>query len=64
MKTPSYDSLMNPLLRALRDLGGSGTIDEIYDKVVELERLPEDIVCQLHDAEKSNESEVAYRLAW
>ena len=45
-------------------LGGSGSVEEIYDKVVELEKLPEDVLVQLHDPEKSNESEVAYRLAW
>jgi restriction system protein len=55
---------MNPLLRALRALGGSGSVEEIYDKVVELERLPEDVLSQLHDPEKSTQTEVAYRLAW
>ena len=55
---------MNPLLRALRALGGSGSIDEINDKVAELENIPEDILGQLHDPDKSNVSEVAYRLGW
>jgi restriction system protein len=55
---------MNPLLRALRALGGSGSVEEIYDKVVELERLPEDVLSQLHDPEKSTQTEVACRLAW
>ena len=55
---------MVPLLRALRALGGSGSIDEIYEKVVELEQIPEDVVSQSHDPEKSNQSEVGYRLAW
>jgi len=55
---------MNPLLRALWALGGSGSVEEIYDKVVELEKLPEDVLAQLHDPEKSNQTEVAYRLAW
>src|SRR3954454_4820244 len=64
MKIPTFDRLMNPLLCALKALGGSGSIEEIYDKVVELEKLPEDVLVQLHDPEKSNESEVAYRLAW
>lgn len=27
---------MNPLIQALRELGGSGTADEIYEKVVEI----------------------------
>jgi len=61
---PTFDRLMNPLLRSLRALGGSGSVEEIYDKVVELEKLPDDVLSQLHDPEKSNQTEVAYRLAW
>jgi restriction system protein len=63
-KIPSYDNLMNPLLQALQALGGSGSIEELYDKVVELERFPEDITSELHDPERSNQTEIAYRLAW
>jgi len=63
-KLPTFDQLMNPLIRALQALGGSGSIEEIYDKVVELERLPEDVVSQAHDSENSNQTEVEYRLAW
>lgn len=55
---------MNPLLRALQALGGSGSIEEIYDKVVELEHFPDELLSQLHDAEKSNQTEIGYRLAW
>jgi restriction system protein len=64
MKLPSFDQLMNPLLRALQALGGSGSIEEIYDKVIELERFPDDLLSQLHDPEKSNQTEIGYRLAW
>ena len=63
-KLPTLDRLMNPLLRGLRALGGSGSVQEIYDKVVELEKLPDDVLSQAHDAEKSDQTEVAYRLAW
>ena len=55
---------MNPLIDALRQLGGSGSVDEIYEKVIELEQIPEDIIEKLHDPEKSNQTEVGYRLAW
>jgi restriction system protein len=55
---------MNPLLRALQALGGSGSIEEIYDKVVELEHFPEELLSQLHDPDKSNQTEIGYRLAW
>lgn len=63
-KLPSFDQLMNPLLRALRALGGSGSVQEIYDKLVELEQIPDDILSQPHDPDKSDQTEVAYRLAW
>ena len=61
---PTFDSLMNPLLKALRHLGGSGSIDEIYEKVAELEDIEEKILSVPHNPEKSNQTEVAYRLAW
>jgi restriction system protein len=32
-KDPTYEQLMNPLIPALADLGGSGSIEEIYEKV-------------------------------
>jgi len=63
-KVPKFDQLMNPLLRALRALGDSGSIEEIYDKVVDQEQLPEDVLALPHNPEKSNQTEVGYRLAW
>lgn len=62
--TPQYHELLNPTLQALRDLGGSGTIDEIYQKVSEITNLPEGILEIPHNPEKSSISEVEYRLAW
>ncbi len=61
---PTFDSLMNPLLKALMQLGGSGSIDEIYEKVAELEGIDEEILSVPHNLEKSSQTEVAYRLAW
>jgi len=61
---PTYDRLMNPLLKALRELGGSGSTDEIYQRVAENLKLPEDVLSVLHDPETSNQTEVQYRLAW
>ncbi|MCE1239162.1 MAG: restriction endonuclease [Azonexaceae bacterium] len=61
---PTFDELMIPLLAALQELGGSGSIEEIYAKTVEIIGLPDEILLQLHDPEKSSQTEVAYRLAW
>lgn len=60
---PTFDELFNPLIRALRALGGSASIQELYDKVVEIEQLPESVLSQIHN-EDGNMTEVAYRLAW
>ena len=61
---PTYDRLMNPVLQALRELGGSGSTDEIYERVAENLKLPETVLSVLHDPETSNMTEVQYRLAW
>lgn len=63
-KLPSFDGLMIPLVTALNELGGSGSIEEMYKKVIELTKFPESILNQLHEPEKSSQTEIGYRLAW
>ncbi|WP_107947320.1 MULTISPECIES: restriction endonuclease [Shewanella] len=63
-KMVTYDQLMLPLMRALVNLGGSGSIDEIYESVVELEKFDEETLAILHNPEKSSQTEIGYRLAW
>ncbi len=63
-KIPRYDQLMNPVISALRELGGSGSIDEIYEKVIEALKMPDDVLGVLHDPESTNQTEVQYQLAW
>ncbi|PPD53652.1 MAG: restriction endonuclease [Methylotenera sp.] len=63
-KLPSFDGLMIPLVSALNELGGSGSIEEIYSKVIEITKFSENILNQLHDPEKSSQTEIGYRLAW
>ena len=61
---PTFDRLMNPHITALRDLGGSGSVDEIYEKVIENLKFSDDVLSVLHDPEASNQTDVHYRLAW
>lgn len=61
---PTFDSLMNPLLAALFELGGSGSIDEIYEKVIEMQNIDEELATIPHNPEKSNLTEIGYRMAW
>ncbi|MER2540144.1 MAG: restriction endonuclease [Azonexus sp.] len=63
-QVPTYDLLINPLFQALKQLGGSGSIEEIYEKVTENLKFPEEVLNVPHNPEKSNQTEVEYRLAW
>lgn len=51
-----------PTLRSLKDLGGSGTIQEIDDKVIRLAGYSEDQQSVLH--KRGPQTEISYRLAW
>jgi restriction system protein len=59
---PSYDRLLFPTIRALKALGGSGTIEEIVNKVIELEKYPSSIATAMHVSHSMTALE--YRLAW
>jgi len=61
---PTFHSLMNPLLEALFQLGGSGSIDEIYEKVIEVQNIDEEVISVPHNPDKSNLTEIGYRMAW
>ena len=63
-EVPRYHELFNPLLEALHELGGSGTNDEIYETVLDQSDLSDEIAEVPHDPEKSNRTELEYRLAW
>lgn len=60
---PSYDELLNPALRALHDLGGSASIDEHLEAVIEQLELPAEIT-EVPHGDDTNISELGYRLAW
>jgi restriction system protein len=61
---PTFDQFMNPLLNAMRVLGGSGTVDEINEKCGELARLTDEQLEALHDPARGGRTEFEYRLAW
>lgn len=61
---PTYDALMNPVIQALKSLGGSGTIEEIDSKVAEIAGLTDEQLEVLHDPDKGGATEVEYRLGW
>lgn len=61
---PQFYDLMNPILKALHDLGESGSIAEIATKVTDSLDLSESVMNTLHNPEKSSQTELEYRLAW
>ncbi|HMB07359.1 MAG TPA: winged helix-turn-helix domain-containing protein, partial [Isosphaeraceae bacterium] len=63
-KIHQHYTFFNPILRALRLLGGSGSIKEIDGKVIELLNFANESLDKLHNPETGNETEIEYRLAW
>nr|WP_207550234.1 MULTISPECIES: restriction endonuclease [Parafrankia] len=62
MSVPTYDQLLWPTVSALRDLGGSGAISEINERVIEFEEFDPGQQAQLHG--DGPQTEIEYRLAW
>ena len=62
-KVPKYDKLIIPTLKAIMELGGSGSIEEINEKVYEIAELTEEVIQIPHD-ESGLKTEVDYRLGW
>ena len=60
---PTFDELFIPTIKALQELGGSGSIEEINSKVYVIARVSDDIL-QVSHGEEGTVSEVDYRLAW
>ncbi|HCR85669.1 MAG TPA: restriction endonuclease [Alphaproteobacteria bacterium] len=59
---PTHIDLMWPTLEALKKLGGSGTNEEILDKIIEIEKYPEEIQKLLPPT--GNQTKLEYRAAW
>ena len=61
-RVPSYTELMNPALSALRALGGSGTIHDMLDQVIQDMNLSARVSSFRHT--DGRQSRVSYQLAW
>lgn len=56
-----FHDLMNPVLKALHDLGGSGSVEEIEEEVTQNLGLTEDQVNEIH---RESRTKLSYRSAW
>jgi len=61
MPIPKYDDLFNPLLQAVRNLGGSASVAEQEDEVATILKLTDAEVSEIH---RGNRTKLSYRLAW
>jgi restriction system protein len=61
MAVPHFHELFNPLLAALRALGGSGSIPELESMVAEIMKLSETDISMIH---RGNRTKFSYKLAW
>jgi restriction system protein len=59
---PTFDVMLLPTIKALQILGGSGTTEEIYEKVIQVLNLPDKVLEISHGS--TSQSEVEYRLGW
>lgn len=59
---PTFDAMLLPTVQALKMLGGSGTTEEIYDKVAQILNLPDHVLEIPHGS--TSQGAVEYRLAW
>ncbi len=65
---PVISSILSPeylaeLVKALKELGGSGSVEEINNMVYEIADISEDIL-QIPHGEQGTSKEIDYRLAW
>lgn len=62
LEMPPYDRLFNPTLTALKELGGSGSIEEIAEQIITDLKPSPGVIQQSHGS--GGQSELEYRLAW
>lgn len=59
--TFKYDDLFNPVINALKKLGGSGSVSEIEEEVSLILNLTDDAINEIH---RESTTKLNYRLAW
>lgn len=60
---PGSEKMFQPIMQALQELGGEGSVEQINSKAIEIMGLPKKLI-SIHHERASNRTEIAYRLAW
>jgi len=66
-RIPNRHELLKPVLKAIADLGGSASIEEIREKVIQNLGVPDDLANVQHKtkrAQPDGRTELEYELAW
>jgi len=58
---PTYDALMWPALKAMKALGGSANHDELLERLIEIEKIPESVQNVMHT---ESLTQLGYNLSW
>lgn len=59
---PKREFFFKPVLKAIQELGGSGSNDEINTAVIEILKLSDDLLSIMH--KDTNQTEFEYQMAW
>ena len=57
----TFDDLINPCLKAFHNLGGSGTNNEVEEEVVQILKLSDEEISEIH---RGTTTKLCYRLYW
>lgn len=66
-KLPHRNELMRPTIEAIKALGGSGSVEEIVEKVISLLGIPDELVARPYISKRGNQqarTQLEYELAW
>ena len=61
MTVPTFDALFNPLIQAMKNLGGSARNEEIVDEVAKVLKMSDEDYNRIH---RKNTTQLEYRLGW
>ena len=59
---PKREYFLKPVLEVIQELGGSGTNEEINNKIIEKLNISEDLLNLMH--KNTNQTEFEYEMAW
>lgn len=61
-KFPKREFFFKPVLQAIQELGGSGSNEEINNKVIEVLKISDELLGLMH--KNTNQTEFEYQMAW